>query len=122
MMIRVRPRAIAQQVCVDDGFTVGIERAGCLVEHQDARVAHQRPGDRQSLALTAGQIGRPLLNKRFVPGGQPLDEFLGAGQAGRLNDLLESRIGLGGGDGFAERAAEQEILLQHDAEARTQMV
>ena len=60
--------------------------------------------------------------KGFVTGGQAFDEFLGAGQPGRPHDLLERRIGLGGGDGVADRAAEQEILLQHDTKARTQMI
>src|SRR5229473_1250838 len=32
----------AQQVGVDDGLAVGIERAGCLVEDQDPRIADQR--------------------------------------------------------------------------------
>src|SRR5205823_9291232 len=34
----------AREIGVDDRFAVGIERARRLVEHQDARVAHQRAG------------------------------------------------------------------------------
>src|SRR6266853_1187688 len=37
------PLRDAQQVGVDDGFAVGVERTGRLVEHQNTRVADQRP-------------------------------------------------------------------------------
>ena len=36
-------------------FTIGVERAGGLIHHQDWRVAQQRAGDGDSLALTAHQ-------------------------------------------------------------------
>ena len=49
----------AQQIGVDDRLAFGVERAGRLVEDQDARIADQRAGDRQALALTARQIGEP---------------------------------------------------------------
>ena len=47
----------AQQIGVDDGFAFGVERARCLVEDKDTRIADQRPGDREALALAARKIG-----------------------------------------------------------------
>ena len=38
-----------------------VERAERLVEQQDLRLDHQRPGDRDPLAHAAGQLGRPGL-------------------------------------------------------------
>ena len=56
----------AQQIGVDDRLAVGIERAGRLVEDQNARIADQRARDRQPLALAARQVGRPLLDEGLV--------------------------------------------------------
>ena len=112
----------AQQVGVDDRLAVGVERAGRLVEDQDPRVADQRPRNREPLLLTARQVRRAFLDEGLVAARQLLDEFLGAGQTRRLDDLLEAGIGLRGGDRLADRPAEQEILLQHDAQARAQVV
>ena len=53
---------------------------------------------------------------------QPVDELLGAGQARGLDDLGQRRVGPGGRDVLADGAAEQEIVLQHHADAAPQMV
>ena len=50
-----------QQIRVDDRLALGVESAGRLVEDQDARIADQRTGDGQALALPARQIGGALL-------------------------------------------------------------
>src|SRR5260370_22444979 len=68
----------AQQVGVDDGLAVGIERAGRLVEDQDPRIADQRPGDGEPLLLTARQVGRAFLDEGLVAARQLLDELLGS--------------------------------------------
>ena len=44
----------------------GVERAGGLVQDQDRRVAQQRPGDGDPLALAARQPGAPLAQDRVV--------------------------------------------------------
>ena len=83
-----------QQIRIDDRFALGIESAGCLVEDQDSRVADQRTGDRQALALPARQIGGTFLNMGLVPARQVFDELLRAGQPCGVNDVLEARIRL----------------------------
>ena len=112
----------AQQVGVDDRLAVGVERARRLVEDQDARIADQRAGDRETLPLAARQVCRALLDKGLIAARQALDELLGAGEPRRLHDFLETRIGLGGGNRLTDRAAEQKVLLQHDTEAGAQMI
>src|ERR1700736_387526 len=112
----------AQQVGVDNRLAVGVERAGRLVEDQDPRIADQRPRDGEPLLLTARQVGRAFLDEGLVAARQLLDEFLGSGEPRRLDDLLETGVGFRRGDRLADRTAEQEILLQHDAQARAQMI
>ena len=108
-------------VLVDDRLAVRIKRAGRLVENQDLRVENQRPRDRQSLPLAARQIRRPFVDVRLITARKPVDELLGAGEPRRPHHLIEGRVRLGGRDVLTDRAAEQEVLLQHDAEAATEM-
>ena len=51
----------------------------------------------------------------------PLDEFLGAGKPRGMHRIGQGQAGAAGDDVVADRAAEQEVLLQHDAEALAQM-
>src|SRR6266851_4791359 len=65
------------QVGIDDRLALGIERTGGLVEDQELGVDQERAGDRDPLTLSAGEIGRALLDERIVAARQALDEFLG---------------------------------------------
>ena len=49
------------------------------------------------------------------------DEFVGAGEAGGGDDLGHAGFRTGGGDVVADRAAKQEILLQHHAGATAEV-
>src|SRR5436190_5637399 len=56
---------IAQQV--DDlRLHAHVERRGRLVEHDEARLQHQRAGDRDALALAAGEFVRVALARRRI--------------------------------------------------------
>src|SRR5258706_5255043 len=46
---------------------LGVERAGRFVENEDGRIAEQRPGDRDALALPAAEPGAALAEQRLVP-------------------------------------------------------
>ena len=67
---------------------LGVERGGRLVEHEDERsVAHEAAGERELLPLPEGDLDavvprRPEL--RVEPGGEPLDDVVGAGPADRV--------------------------------------
>ena len=52
-MIVVRPGAQPGERLLHGGLALGVERAGRLVEQQDARVAQQGAGQRDALALPA---------------------------------------------------------------------
>ena len=51
------------QLAADDGAGLGVERRERLVEQQHAGVARQRPGQRDALALAAGQRARALVGQ-----------------------------------------------------------
>src|SRR5277367_3184471 len=53
-------------VALDQTLALIVERGGRLVEYQDARIGGERPRDRQTLALTARQVGAALLDHRVV--------------------------------------------------------
>ena len=58
-----------------------VERGERVVEQVDLRPADQRPGDRQPLPLTAGDVGAALGDRRVQPARHLLDEVT------RLGDL-----------------------------------
>jgi hypothetical protein len=58
-----------------------IQRAGGFVQDQDWRVLEQRAGDRQALALAAGQGGATLADQRVVAFRLAQDEIVRLGEA-----------------------------------------
>ena len=84
-------------------------------------IVDQRAGDRQPLPLSAREVGRAFLDVGLVAVRHPLDEFLGAGQPRGAHRVLQRQAWAAGDDVVADRAAEQEVVLQHHAEALPQM-
>ena len=66
---------------LDDRFVLRVDRAQRLVQHQDGRIAENGAGDRDPLALTAGEPHPALTDHRPVPLRQPLDELVGVRRA-----------------------------------------
>ena len=69
-----------------------VDRRGGVVEDQDPRLGDQRPGDRDPLALAAGERQPALADDRVVAVGQAGDEVVGLGAARRELDLLPGRV------------------------------
>ncbi len=61
----VRPWTISPHVLLDDALALVVERAGRLVEDQDARIGDQGAGDGDALALAARQ-GASRVRRRSV--------------------------------------------------------
>ena len=70
------------------GFTLGVERGGRLVQQQYRRVAHQRAGERDALALAAGEAAA-FLAERGCEAVLLVQKAHGFGHAG---GLLEDRV------------------------------
>ena len=93
----------------------GIQSRRRLVENQDRRVAHDRPGDRDPPALTAGQGHAALAHHRGVALGHVHDEVMRVRQFGGVHGVLDRRVGFAVGDVLPDGPAEQQRVLQHEA-------
>ena len=75
-------------------------------------------GDRDALALAARQLHAALADDRVVLLLEPLDELVGVRDAADFADLFERRVRTAVADVLGDRAVEQKVVLQHDAELR----
>ena len=62
----VRPASSVGHRRLDQLLALGVEVAGGLVEDEDLRRCEDRAGDRQPLALAAGQLDAALADERVV--------------------------------------------------------
>src|ERR1700733_7232065 len=72
------PLSNTLHIVLNDSLTLVVERAGSLVEDQDARIGHQRPGDSNALTLAAGKAGAPFAHDRVIAFRQLQYEIVGA--------------------------------------------
>src|ERR1700736_818484 len=109
--------ALHQEVeaALDQGFGLGVERAGGLVQDQDARVGEDGPGDREPLALAAGELDAAFADDGFVLVREALGELVDAGDAAGFKELGFGGIWPGKQDVLANGSVEEEGLLQDDA-------
>ena len=80
------------QAALDRRLGGRVDRRGRVVEDQDPRVGDQRPGDRDALALPAGERQAALADDGLVAVGQRLDEVVRLRPAGGELDLLAGRV------------------------------
>ena len=100
----------------------GVDRGGGVVEHEDARVDHQRPRDRDPLALAAGERQPALADHGVVAVGQLGDEARRLRALGGPLDLLAGGVRPPVGDVVVDGGAEQERVVGDDADLRAQRV
>src|SRR5215470_3512308 len=110
------PLGDAGEVCLEDRLALRVERRGCLIKNEDPRLAQQCAGDRNPLLLPTREVRATFLQKRVVALRKVLDELVSARGCGYGDDLFERGVGFGRTDVFANRAAKEETLLQHDAD------
>ena len=94
----------------------GVEGARRLVEHEDGRVAEDRPRDRHALLLPAREAVAALAHHRVVAVRQGRDEGVDPRGAGGLLDLLVGRVGLGEAQVLPDGSVEEVGLLRDDAD------
>ena len=110
---------VAQRV-VDRLLGRGIDRRRGVVEHEDPRIGEDRSGQRDALALAAGQREPALAHHRVVAVGQRVDEGLRTTGSRRGADLFVGRVGIGVGDVGAHGVREQEGVLEDHADLAAQ--
>ena len=80
------------QIAADDLFTLRVESTGCFVKNQYGRIGQQGAGDRQTLFLSAGKVSGVFFQHGIVAPGKFLDELIGAGKFGGVNDLFQRGV------------------------------
>src|SRR5882724_4350157 len=102
-------------IALDDVLALVVEGAGGFIEDQDSRVCHQRPRDRDPLALPARKARTALADDGVVSVRQAGDEFMGAGELGCGEHPLHAHAGIGERDVFADGAIEENVFLKDGA-------
>ncbi len=99
---------------------VGIEAGGGLVEDQEGRLADERAGDRDALALAAGEVRPSLAEQRVVPRREFGNEVVGVGQLGCGDNLIPGGVGDAVPDVVRDGATEEDGVLEHETDLAAQ--
>src|SRR2546426_856946 len=104
------------QPVLDGRLALRVEARGGLVQDQDAGIGENRPRDRNPLALAARQLDASFPHHRVVALLEAAHELIAMGDARRLLDIVAGRVRPGERDVLPDRAVEQEVVLEDDAE------
>src|SRR5215469_6509797 len=110
----------SRHVLLDDPLALIVERTRRLVEDQDARVGNDRARNGETLALTARQAGAALAHNGVVTIGELKDQIMGTGHLCGSDDPFDRHRAVRQRNIVADRAIEQDALLQHHADLATQ--
>src|SRR5262249_30345799 len=110
----------ASHVVLDDPLAFIVERARGLIEDQDARVGDECAGNRDALALAAGQARAPLAHHGVVALGELQNELVRAGKLRRGHDVFGRRPWIGKCNVVPNRPVEKHVFLQHHADLAAQ--
>ena len=88
-----------------------VQGGGAVVQNQDSGLAHQRTGNGQSLALTAGEVHASLLHRRIQLPFLILHHFPGLGGFQRRPQLVVGGIGIAPAQVLPDGALEQHRFL-----------
>ncbi len=106
-------------------FNFRIKCRGGFIHDQDRCVLEQHTGDRNTLALTTGQLDAALSHMGIKTGAafgirQLRDELFGTGLADRFPELFVSGVRIAIQQVFANRTVQQRRVLSDHADLRTQ--
>ena len=110
------PGRYCLEVGLDDLLALGIKRAGCFIEDQDAWAGYQSPRDGETLPLTTREVRAAFFDLRVITLRQLDDELVRASKLSRSYNLVERHGRIGERDVLTDRAIEQQVLLKHDAD------
>lgn len=103
-------------------FDLGVDGGGGVVEEEEPGVGEDRPGQRDALALAAGEGEAVLADLGVVALGQLGDEPVGLGGAGGGLDLLLGGVREAVGDVGADGVGEEEGVLGDESDGGAQGV
>src|SRR5260370_5448181 len=100
-------------VLLDDTLALVIEGARGLVEDQNARIGHQCAGNRDALALPAGERSAAFTHGGVISLGQLQDEVMGAGERARGDHARHGHRRLTQADVLHHPSSRHHLLLPH---------
>src|SRR5690554_6817212 len=109
-------RAICADVferALNRGLGLVVDRGGRLVEDKHRRVLEDCAGDRDALALAAGELLSAFTDKGVVALRERHDKIMRFGSDRGALYLLEGSVRAAVGDVLAHRTVEQEYILRH---------
>ena len=98
----------------DLGVGGHVHGAGGVVKDQHARALEKRAGNAEALLLATGDVDAALAQVPVEPA-DAVQELVHAGHAAGLEELVIGGIGRAPLQVLAHGAAEQHVLLEHDA-------
>ena len=107
-------------VLLDHALALVIERAGRLVENENALRVEQGAGERDSLALAAGQVRAARADSGRVPVGQTCDEIVRARGPGGVDHARHVTLGRAERNVLRHGSPEDRIVLLHRADVAAQ--
>src|SRR5712692_2082345 len=111
---RASPRRTFQ--CIDNGpFGVGIQPAGWFIQDQNGGTTQNGSGNRDPLFLAAGKCGATLGEQGFIALWEHVNELRGIRYNRGLDNLLVAGVWTSESDVFADRPAEEQGVLQNEA-------
>ena len=110
------------QGVLDARFGHRVDAAGGFVEDEDARVSEHRAGEADELALAEREVDALFADLRLKTGGQCCDDVEAAELSRCRDDLFVGCLGLTDADVVLNRAGEQKVLLQDDAQLLVQAI
>ena len=112
----------AFQRLLDGGFGLRVECRGGFVEQQQRGVAQDRAGDRDALALAAGQAHAAFAHFGLVAVVERADEVVRLGGAGRFAHFLVAGAFAAEADVVGGAAAEDHGFLRHQRDRAAQVI
>ena len=118
----VRPLTQAGHRLLDEHFGARVDAARGLVEDEDRRVRHERPGDRDELLLTGRDVRGVLVDDGVVALGLSPREVIDVRGLGGGVDLLVGGALSPVSDVVPDRSCEQPGVLKNHAECPSHVV
>ena len=113
---------IGAEALADERVGARVDRGGRVVEDQNLRLFEKRPGDAETLLLSAGDVRAALLDIGVIPVGEGADEFVRLREPARLDHLVIGGILVAPAQVILDGAGEENVLLQHHADFAAQGV
>src|SRR5699024_11546250 len=101
---------------------LSIKRGGRLIQYQDGGVFQHGAGNGDALFLTTGKAQAALTDDGVVAIGESLDEFVGIGTLGHLDDFFFAGIRFAVGNIFTNRAGKEESFLKDHTDGGAQAI